>query len=40
MEAVLRGKLIALSDYIKKLERFHSSKLAAHFRALEQQQQK
>ena len=38
MEAVLRGKFIALSASIKKLERSHSSNLAAHQNALEQRE--
>ena len=35
MEAVLKGKLIALSDFIKKLERAYTSNLTAHLKALE-----
>ena len=35
MKAVLRGKLIALSAYKKKLERAYTSSLAAHLEALE-----
>ena len=35
MKAVLRGKLIALSDYKKKLERAYTSSLIAHLEALE-----
>ena len=35
---MLRGKFIALSTLVKKLERFYSSKLAAHRRALEQKE--
>ena len=30
MKAVLRGNFIALNAYIKKLEKFHTSKLAEH----------
>jgi hypothetical protein len=29
MKVVLRGKFMALSAFIKKLERFHTSKLAS-----------
>jgi hypothetical protein len=35
MKAVLKGKLIALSDSIKKLERSYTSSLAAQLKALE-----
>jgi hypothetical protein len=35
MKAVVRGKLIALSAFIKKLERSYTSKLTAHLKALE-----
>jgi len=35
---VLRGKLIALSASIKKLERAHNSSLTAHLKALEQKE--
>ena len=35
IKAVLRGKFIALSAYIKKLEKFHTSNLIAHLNALE-----
>jgi hypothetical protein len=38
MKAVLRGKLIALSDSKKKLERAYTSSLAAHLEALEQKE--
>jgi hypothetical protein len=38
MKAFLRGKLIALSTYKKKLERAHSSSLTTHLRALEQKE--
>ena len=36
MKAVLRGKLIALSAFKKKLERAYTSSLAAYLKALEQ----
>ena len=36
MKAVLRGKLIALNAYIKKLEKSHTSELAVHLKTLEQ----
>jgi hypothetical protein len=36
MKALLRGKLIALSTFIKKLERSHTNNLNAHLKALEQ----
>jgi hypothetical protein len=38
MEAVLRGKLIALSTSKKKLERAYTSSLTALLKALEQKQ--
>jgi hypothetical protein len=38
MKAVLRGKFIALSAYIKKLERSHTSNLTTHLKALEQKE--
>ena len=38
MKAVLRGKLIALSAYIKKLERAYTSNLTAQLKALEQKE--
>ena len=38
MKAVLRGKFIALSAFIKKLERSHTSNLTAHLKALEQKE--
>ena len=38
MEAVLRGKLIALSAFKKKLERAYRSPLTAHLEALEQKE--
>ena len=39
MKAFLRGKLIALSASKKKLEREHTSNLAAHLKALEQKEE-
>jgi hypothetical protein len=42
MKVVLRGKLIALSAYIKrkkKLEKSHTSNLTAHLKALEQKEE-
>ena len=38
MKAVLRGKLIALSASIKKLERSYTSNLTVHLKALEQKE--
>jgi hypothetical protein len=38
MKAVLRGKFIALSAPVKKLERSHTSNLAAHLNVLEQKE--
>ena len=38
MKAVLRGKLIALSAYKKKLERAYTSSLTEHLKALEQKE--
>ena len=38
MKAVLRGKLIALSAFKKKLERAYNSSLMAHLKALEQKE--
>ena len=35
MNAVLRGKLRALSDWKKKLERAYTSRLTTHLQALE-----
>jgi hypothetical protein len=35
---VLNGKFIALSDFIKKLERSHTNNLTAHLKALEQKE--
>ena len=35
MKAVLRGKFIALSAFIKKLERYYSSNLTAHLKPQE-----
>ena len=39
MKAVLRGKLVFMSAFKKKLERVHTSSLMAQLKALEQQQQ-
>ena len=39
-ESTARRKLIALSGFIKKLERFYTSNLTAHLRALEQKEAK
>ena len=36
MKAVLRGKFIALNAYINNLEKFHTSELIEHLKALEQ----
>jgi hypothetical protein len=36
MKTVLRGKFIALSALVKKLERFYTNNLTAQLRALEQ----
>ena len=38
MKAVLRGKLIALSAYIKKLERAYTISLTAYLKVLEQKE--
>jgi hypothetical protein len=38
MKAVIRGKLIALSAYKKKLKRAYTSSLTAHLKALEQKE--
>ena len=38
MKAMLRGKFIALSTYIKKVEKSHTSDLTAHLKALEQKE--
>jgi hypothetical protein len=38
VKAVLRGKFIALSAFIKKLERSYISSLTAHLKALEQKE--
>jgi hypothetical protein len=38
MKAVLRGKLIALNDSKKKLERAYTSRLTAHLNTLEQKE--
>jgi hypothetical protein len=36
MKAVVRGKLIVLSAFIKKLERSYTSNLTKHLKALKQ----
>ena len=38
MKAVLKGKFIALSAFIKNLERAHTSDLTAHMKALEEKE--
>jgi hypothetical protein len=38
MNAVLRGKFIALSAFIIKFERFHTSNITAHLKALQQKE--
>jgi hypothetical protein len=38
MKAVLRGRFIALSNLLKKLERFYTSSLTVHLRAVEQKE--
>jgi hypothetical protein len=38
MKAVLRGKFLALSDFIKKLERSHTSNLTAYLKTLKQKE--
>ena len=38
MKAVLRGKFIVLSSFIKKLERSHTGNLTAHLKPLEQKE--
>ena len=38
MKAVLRGKFIALSAYIKKVEKASTSDLTAHLKAIEQKE--
>ena len=38
MKAVLKGKFIALSDLIEKLERSYTNNLTKHLRALEQKE--
>ena len=39
MKAILREKLVALKEYIKKLEESHTSKLAELLTSLEQKKQ-
>jgi hypothetical protein len=39
MQAVLRGKFKARHTFLKNLERFHSSNITAHLKALKQKQQ-
>ena len=39
MKAFLRGKLVALSAYKKKLERAHTSSLTTHLKALEKKEE-
>jgi hypothetical protein len=36
MKAVLRGKLIALSSFTKRLERSHTISLTSHLKAVEE----
>ena len=38
MKAVLRGKLIALNDYINKLEKSHTSELTEPLKMLKQKE--
>ena len=38
MNAGLRGKFIALSAYIKKVEKSHTRDITAHLKALEQKE--
>ena len=38
MKAVLREKFIALNDYIRKLEKSHTSELTEHLKTLEQKE--
>jgi hypothetical protein len=38
MKSVLRGKFVALSAFIKKLERYHKNKLTVHLKVLEQKE--
>ena len=38
MKAVLRAKFIALSAYIKKVEKSYTSDLTAHLKTLEQKE--
>ena len=39
MKAVLRGKFIALSAQLKKMEKTHTGDLTAHLNALEKKKQ-
>ena len=39
MRDILIGKFIALTAYVKKLKRSHTSNLTAYLKVLEQQQQ-
>ena len=39
MKAGLRGKFIALSAFVKKLERINTINLTAHLKALEQKEE-
>ena len=39
LKAVLRGKFIALSAHIKKMEKAHISYLTAHLKALEKKKE-
>ena len=38
LKAVLRGKFIALSAHMKKLENSHTREITAHWKALEQKE--
>jgi hypothetical protein len=39
VKAVVRGKLIALSALVRKLERFYTSNLTAHLKALDKKKE-
>jgi len=39
MKAVLRGKVMALSAFMRKLERSHASNLTAHLKPLDKKKQ-